>query len=366
MKRTFVFAALLVALIPSTTFASPVIRSGEKVTIGQDQVVTGDLYALGGSVALSGAVEGDVYVGAGVATLNAPIKADATVIAGTVQVHAPITDDLRVVAGEVTLANEVHGDVVVLGGTLHVLSTATITGDVIFFGGELTIEGPVKGSLFGSADIVRIDTAVGGNIELTAYNEIALGDRANVEGYVTYKSRHEIVRSQNAVVVGAIQKESIALKDAASPQEFLIPFFVLLFAALALFVLARKHLPPLVASTTKHYGQSGLIGLAILGGVPFVAVILFVSVFGFFVGLFLLAVYAALVMFSFALASIVVGVLVMRQLLKRGDVSLLSVGVGVLIMQVLLLIPYLGFLAVLALIAIVLGSVTTTIYQRIF
>src|SRR5690606_33191604 len=112
----------------------------------------------------------------------------------------------------------------------------------------------VAGSLFGSADLVRVDAAVGGNIEMTAANELVLGDRANVEGYVTYQSRHEIVRSQNAVVVGAIQKDSMVPQETASPQGFLIPLLVLLFAALTLFALARKHLPSLVAHATKRYG----------------------------------------------------------------------------------------------------------------
>jgi cytoskeletal protein CcmA (bactofilin family) len=367
MKRTpFLIGAFLIISIPLSVLAAPVIRSGEAVTVGQDQMVAGDLYAVGGSVALSGAVQGDVYIGSGVATLNAPISADATVVSGTVQVHAPIGDDLRAAAGEVTLADAVSGDVVVMGGSLHVLSTASIEGDIIFFGGELTVEGPVEGSIFGSADAVRIDAAIGGNVEVTAYNELTLGDRANVEGAITYKSRHDLVRSQNSVVIGEIQKESLVLKDAVSPEQFLVPFLMLLFAALALFLVAKRHLPPLVALTTKRYGLNGILGLAILGGMPFVATILMVSVLGFFAGLFLLLVYAALVLFSFIFGTIVIGVWAMKLLLKRGDISISAVVAGVILMQIALLIPYVGFLAALAIVAIVLGSLATALYRRIF
>ena len=365
MKMKFLLGcASVFFFVPMLAFASPVIRSGESVTLGQDQKVAGDFYAVGGSIALSGEVEGDAYLAGGVATLNAPIGADAAVIAGTVQVHAPIGDDLRVVAGEVTLADTINGDVMVFGGSLHILSTAKVEGDIIFFGGELTVEGPVTGSLYGTAENIRVDAAVRGNIEVTAQNELVLGDRASIDGYVTYTSGHDIVRAQNAVVVGAIQKETIALKEAASPEAFLVPLFSLLFAAFTVYLLARKRLPQLIQSTSKRYGFNGVLGLAVLGGVPFVVVILSISVLGLMVGMFLLAVYAALVLFSFVVGSMVLGVWITKLLLKKNEISAMAVAIGVVVFQILLLIPYLGFLIVLAIVSIVLGSIVFQLYRR--
>src|SRR3989344_4713335 len=110
------FATLLVVIlaIPSVALASSVMRTGEAVSVAADQAVEGDFYGLGNDVTVSGEV----------------------------------TDDLLVMAGEVTVAGEVQGDLVVLAGTLKVLSTAKISGDILFFGTDAEISGEVGKSIF--------------------------------------------------------------------------------------------------------------------------------------------------------------------------------------------------------------------------
>lgn len=365
MKISLISLGLGLLAVPVIVLASPVIRSGETVTVGQDQMVTGDLYAVGGSVSISGAVEGDAFIASGAATINAPISADVLIAAGSVQIHAPVGDDVRAVGGEITLADEVVGDIVVAGGSLRILSTAVVHGDIIFYGGELTVEGAVDGSIFGSAESVRIDAAVRGNVELHAYEELVLGDRTHIDGYLTYESSKELVRSQNAVIVGDIQREEISLREATlSPEVFLFPLLMLLFAALTVYLLLRKRLPGMVRIISSNYGVNGLVGLAILGGVPFAVLILFVSVLGILAGLLLLTLYAAFVIFAYILASIVAGVWLMKLITKKEQVSAISVGVGVLLFQTLAFVPFIGFLAILALIAITMGSLAREAYSR--
>jgi len=65
MKQIIIF--LFVLLITSTfgsfpAMASTTVRTGQSVSISEQQVVGGDFYALGNSVTMSGKIEGDFQV----------------------------------------------------------------------------------------------------------------------------------------------------------------------------------------------------------------------------------------------------------------------------------------------------------------
>ena len=194
--------------IPLITLAETVVRTGESVAIGNDQVVENDFYAAGQSIVHSGEVKGDMYAAGASVTVNGPIGADLTILGGTAQVHSEIKDDVRIIAGDTVIGGKVVGDVFVIGGVLKVLSSASIDGDVFFYGGEAEISGPVKGSVMGTAEAFRIDAQIDGNVDVIASRALVLGDRASVSGNVSYQSVGEINRAQQAVVVGEVVRNS--------------------------------------------------------------------------------------------------------------------------------------------------------------
>ncbi|NCN52355.1 hypothetical protein GW943_00900 [Candidatus Parcubacteria bacterium] len=354
---------MLVAL-PVVVLAGPVIRTGESVTITNAQEVSDDLYGAGGTVSISGSVMGDAYLAGGTVVINAPISSDLVVAGGTVQVHAPVSDDVRVGGGEVVIADTVGGDVFVIGGVLRILSTAKITGDIIFFGGELIVEGPVAGSIFGSADSARIDTSIGGSIDIKTARALTLGDRAEVLGDIAYTGGAEMVRAQNAVVVGNIQHREQET-PAFSGAGFVVPILIAMFAALTAFLVFRKQVTTVVRTRGK-YGVHGLIGLAALIVVPFVSLILSLSILGIYVGIFILLCYVALLIAAWVMSGIFLGTLCMEYILKKeNEVSLRSVLVGTLAFQVLILIPFIGPLLAIATFLVVLGSMSHMLYNRV-
>jgi len=365
MIQKFVFGmAICVALIPSVILAAPVIRSGENVSVGSDQVVNGDFYGFGDTANLSGAINGDAYIIGRKITINAPIAADAVLTGSAVQVHAPIGDDFRAFGGEVILADDVAGDVFVIGGELHILSTASIEGDVIFYGGRLIVEGSVDGSVFSTGNDTRIDAFVGGDLHVNA-EHMTLGDRTEVLGDIIYRGGTNIVRSQNAVVVGDIQ-EDMQEAESVSFGAVFIPFIIGLFSVLIAFLLFRPFFQSMVHETKTQYGKQGLIGLAVFVAAPFAAFILMVSVLGLFVGIFLLALYVALVVAAWITATIAVGTYLMGMVTKRYEVTLTSVVVGVVALDVALLIPLIGPMIAFATLLIALGALSLKLYQHVF
>lgn len=333
----------------STVYADgPIIRSGNDVTVPSGQVIEGDFYGMGESITLSGEAERDVYALGGTITINAGVKEDLTVGGGAVHIHGVVGDDVRVFGGEVIVAEPIADDLVVIGGKVTVLSTASVGGDIIFYGGELVVDGPVEGTVYGMGDTVRIDSYVGGSIDIRAASGVILGDRAEVAGSITYTSGSELTRAPNAVVMGAITREKEVLRGESTPEYtfLLINLLVIAFSGLSLFFVLRSRTEKLVRVVMDGYGRFGLIGLGMFLALPLVAMILLVSGIGSIVGMTLLLLYCGLLFTSFMLVPILFGFLFQKITRLGQTITVFTVLLGACVTLLVLLIPVLGFFIV--------------------
>ena len=91
------------------------VRIGGSVEVGPNEVVNGDVAAIGGSSTVRGQVLGDVVA-----------------IGGTAMIDAPVRGDVVSVGGGTTLGPqaEINGDVVVVGGVLRRDPAARVNGEV--------------------------------------------------------------------------------------------------------------------------------------------------------------------------------------------------------------------------------------------
>lgn len=358
-------ATALVLLVAFPANAGLVARTGDKISLSEDQVVTGDFYVAGNTLSISGSVEGDVYAAGRTIVLNGGVDADAVAAAETVQVHGAVGDDVRVLGRDVVIAEHVGGDLVVLAAHLTVLSTATIDGEVIFFGREADIAGDVGGSITATAKSMRIDSAVDGSVKATLEDGLTLGDRAHIEGNVEYTSARDLVRAPGSVVVGNIKK---VVPD--SPVEsfdirsLFVALLALMFSALVYLLLFREHIGSFVSLVTKRSAFYVLVGLGVLVGAPVVAALLLVSVLGIPLGLTLLFLYLAIFFASLPLAGIVAGAFLSYAFTKKHSVSLVWVVGGVVVLVLLGIIPLLGELIILALSAMVIGCFAMMLYKK--
>ena len=364
---THFFKVVLISLIciaPGLAFAAPIIRSGDSVSVDDNQVLEGDFYGFGSTIVISGEADNDVYLAGGSVTVNAPIKQDLVILGGSVNIHGPVDDDVRVAGGEVTIADHVEGDVVVLGGTLNLLSTASVGGDVLFMGSKVDISGSVAGSVVGRGGQVRIDNSVGGNVSVQASQSFSLGDRAEILGNVEYESMGELARAQGAVVVGDIQKKILPTAGVNS-YALLIPLLILLFSVFTAYLIFRSPMQQVVDATAQSYGIQGLVGLGILLVMPFVGFLLVTSVLGMIVGIVIFIAYVLLIFTTWILSGVVLGTLILKYAAKKPKITLASVTLGVIIFDVLFLVPFIGPFLVFAVFVIVLGGVGTQLYHLI-
>ena len=364
MKKYLLLLALTISAIPVAALAETVVRTGESVSIGNDQVVENDFYVTAGNISMSGEIREDMYAVGGSVTVNGPVGADLTVLSGTTQVHAEVGDDVRVIGGEVVIADRVGGDVFVLAGVLKILSSASIGGDVYFYGGEADISGAVEGSIMGAADSVRVDSVVGNGIDMTVGRELTLGDKASVRGDVRYQSSSELTRSQDAEVDGSVVRSGVEEETESWAKDVpLVSSFVLIFAVLCAYLFFRERLQQLITELYTNPGRSGLFGLAVLFLVPIAIILTFVTVLGTLLGVIGLFAWLLLLCLSYVLTAVTIGALSFALVNKVPTVSLPSVVSGALLIQLLYFIPVIGALVVLICFVLTLGVLAYQIYQ---
>lgn len=138
------------------------LRTGETITIGAGDTVSGDLYAFASTVVVDGTVDGDLMAFAGQVTVNGTVTGDVLAAGGGVSITGGVDGDARIAGGQVTVSGAVGEDVFAAGGQANVASGGTVGGDLIVSGGQVTVAGSVAGGIEGSAGTYSRTGTVGG------------------------------------------------------------------------------------------------------------------------------------------------------------------------------------------------------------
>ncbi len=220
--------------------------------------------------------------------------------------------------------------------------------------------------MHGTADTVRVDAPIGGDIEYSVKKSFVLGDKASVEGDIVYGGP-ELVRAQNAVVVGDIQHTGIAYEREGNThaEMFLFTLLVILFSSLSMYFVARGQLQTMIEKSLQRVGFNGLVGLGMCIATPFVSILLMVSIVGSLVGSMLLFGYLTALLASFIITIVMLGNLFQRYILKNESYTIFTPFLGAILFALLWYIPVIGGLAILALTLVSFGSITIGIYHKL-
>lgn len=153
------------AIAQSETFLDGKVRTGDRITVGADEVIDGDLYVFGGDITINGTVTGDVVVFGGQVGMSGEIGGDLIAGAGTVDVDGDVLGDVRVGAGQLRVGGSVSEDVFAGVGRLRI--DGTVGGDVAFGAGQALMPGVVGGDILGSAGDYDRSGTVGGTEDVT-------------------------------------------------------------------------------------------------------------------------------------------------------------------------------------------------------
>jgi hypothetical protein len=254
------------------------------------------------------------------------------------------TDHVVITGGAVVPAGQTAGDVVVLDGTVSI--GGHVTGDVVSVSGPVRVTGRVDGDLIAVSD------------------RATLGSGARVGGDLRYGDERPVL-ARGARVGGKISNEDWA--DAAkgwgwvsligwwlavSVSTLVVGVLLVLLAPAALYAAER--------AVRERLGASVGWGVAIVIGVPVLAVLALVTLVGIPFGVALLLAVIPVLFVAYVTSAWLVGRRVLRQ---RSTSRWAALFAGWAILRVLALIPVLGALVGLAAIVVGLGALAVALWR---
>jgi hypothetical protein len=174
MRRLTVFSIAMVAMLlglgtfaiaQTETFLDGKVRTGDRITIGGDEVIDGDLYVFAGDISVSGRITGDLIVFGGQVNITGEVEGDVTVGAGVVDISGEVGGDLRAGAGQLRVDGVIAEDVFAGVGRLD--AGGTIGGDLVFGAGQVLVPGVVGGDVLGSTGSYDRSGSVAGTEDVT-------------------------------------------------------------------------------------------------------------------------------------------------------------------------------------------------------
>ena len=307
MKRRVSGAALLALVLATITGCSVNYEGDDSVT----HEFGSDYFGAGGMLNLTDTIEGDAFLAGGQVSTASEVKGDLVVAGGELSIGGAIGDDLYAGGGDVRLDAIVSGNARLAGGDVEVGPATVVAGALTLTGGRVQFDGPAHEYLQASGGSVRIHGQV--------------------------KDREPAVDAAHGVGT--------------------VLWFAGVFCAAALFVVL---LPAWSGEAAAMVGRRPLqslgLGLAILVCVPFVAVVLLITIIGIPLALLLMALYLVVLFLGWVTTALWVaqrGLETLRPGRPAGrGLQLLALLLGLLALSLLRAIPLLGgLIGLLALLA---------------
>lgn len=307
--------------------------AGEQVESSAD--IAGSAHAAGRWLTLSGEIGGNAYALGQSVTLKGPVAGNATLFGQEVTVAAPVAGNLRATASELHLVSDIGGYAMLAG------------------------------------ERVEIDGAIAGDLALTA-REVDFGTAARVGGtLILYEAQPGSLKVPATVVPEAridrrrseawaedYRRGYVSWRGALG--GFL--FGVLVIAGLAALIaaLAPEALAAMRRRILDRPGRSLGLGFVTLSAIAGAGLVVALTGIGLLLtpAFFVLAVLAGF--FGYVIGSYALGVALLgaagRRLPERIGDRALAAGVGALVAGLIGLVPFLGWLFVLAVLLTGLGA----------
>jgi hypothetical protein len=347
--------------------------SGSTITVKAK--IDGDLLAAGGTIKITEAVTGDVLTGG-----------------GTLIIDGKIGDDLRAVGGTIQVEKDVMGDVVVAGGNVEISPGTIVFGDLIVTSGKTTINGIVKGN----AKLIGGDLYINGTIEKNldvkggtlfvngivfgestlAAEQISILNRALFHQNVKYWQKNGEINFGDSLSSATASFQPQLALDVNDSNWYFLGYgslvFVLFYLATALLLLFLfQHLFSAqlqqAASILDQQSVKALgYGILYLIGVPFIAILLLITVIGIPIGLFGLVMYIFTLAVAHIISSLVVAGWYNYKYHKNWNKNTLVwiAFAAFLLIKLLTIFPFFGWILSVLLVGISFGAIIDNLRQK--
>jgi hypothetical protein len=312
MKRAIRDAALAALVLATITGCSVHVDGEDAVS----QQFGSDYFGAGGMLNLTEPVEGDAFLVGGRVAVASEVRGDLVATGGEVSIGGAVADDLYAAGGSVQVDAIVSGNARVAGGEVLVGPATVVAGALSLTGGRVEFDGNTHGYLRASGGTVRLNGEVHGDAKVRA-EELVIGPDTRIGGKLIYHGPVAPEVPEGATIAGGVEfhergarryledhKEQI--RETAHGVGSLL-WFAGVFIAAALFVML---FPRYAREAAAAIGRAPLrsigLGLAILVCVPFVGVVLLITIIGIPLALLLVPLYLLVLFLGWVTAALFV------------------------------------------------------------
>jgi len=384
MKRYFSILIAITFVLSTQSASALMLRAGDTVNIREK--VDGDVYLAGQTVRIQEKIEGDAIIAGGVVDIDSKITQDALIAGDKITINQEIGDDVRLAGSTVIIKADVKGDVIAFAETLIIDKDVAISGSIIAFVSKFQLDGTVNGNIkIASVDNIITGTVLGdtkirtadfnlegtlaGKTEFVAERNVNIADSAKFGDTVNYGYTQELDLTSNLEEGVTAKLDSELLKAQTESKEILpnmfsgMLVFRVLSAALVIMLfawLAGKFTSKAVKNleNSKDFRKAFFYGILLFFLPISIIILLFVSLIGIPVALFVTFAYLSMIFFSQSITSFIIAQWLNHKYdLKQPKAQLILVALGVYIVLYLIkFIPILGVLTGLVLTYIAFGT----------
>lgn len=324
-------------------------------------------FIAGKEVLVESATLDDLFAAGGEVVLDQVDAQDVFAAGGSLRFRKTAVEGLRAAGGEIDIAAEVRGSLIAAGGRLRLRPEALVQGYAVLAGGDVELEGEIKGNLKAAGGRIRLTGVVEGDVDL-AGRRITIGPTARIGGKLTYRSPEDAEIAPEAVVAGGIKRIEVELLEIslAAGIGIAVGLWIVLVVGLGIVgVVLHATMPELIAGaaavfSTRPWACVGL-GFALLIATPVAVSLLFMTILGIPLALFVLAVYGVVLAPALITAAYGLGMRTARVFGWSHDGEQVSwrmlwTFLGLVALALIALVPVLGFLVLVVALALGLGG----------
>jgi cytoskeletal protein CcmA (bactofilin family) len=334
-------------------------------SLSASQVVSGDYFAAGEIVEISGTVNGDVYAFGGQVIIDGRVNGDVIVAGGKVNLSGTVSQDVRMAGGNVSIAGTVGRNLTVAGGNIELAPSAAVRGGLVAAGGSVDVAAPVSGSIKIAAGNLVLSSRIEGNID-AAVGTLRVTSKAEINGNVDYWSGKEASIAEGARIGGKIMRrvppegrELFPGLASAALAAWAMLVFISFVSTLVLGLLSARFLPGFhdsaVANLRERPWPSLGIGFVTVVVAPVVCALLFATIVAIPLALILLAAFFILLYWSRIFAISRIGDTILRRFRPAPGRTSAFV-LGLFVYYLLAIIPVLGWIVILLAVLFGLGA----------
>lgn len=357
--------------IESAALASPWhLESGNR-TVARSEQIDGDLIFSGNRLQINGEVKGDLIVQATQVVINGRVDGSVIGVVGDkLTVRGTVERDIRVLARDIVISGTVNRSLTAIGLNLETASTSRIRNGILAYFAMLKLKGESGGPVeLSSLSSTVVGGRIAGNLEVTGA-PLRWSVPAEIQGVVIDRTGiTQVPRVPQGVKTGGYRVATVAPTEQSLLSKVMVfSSMVWFLGSLLMSLIFFKIFPRTAwkitdpaAANIRHSLLAGLIGFF---AIPLAIVILFFTMVGIPVAIFLILCYLLLLLFAWVPLNLWAGRFLFHSRMRPS----LMIIIGSLALLLISFIPLLNLVAQIVLtwlgLGMILGHIKTQIKEE--